>query len=157
MSEIRICGKNVGDGLCCRRLNKHDGPCETRVSAYQILADAEMKFLLARGWKLGRGRGSYEDGWHEPDRREHKRILHRGHAVNSERKRMAHLTADDADTALAEAEVAYLLARGYERIPGTDGWRRNLGKRWRTFFWREKAVHHQKALDEVGMKWDRLI
>lgn len=69
--------------------------------------------------------------------------------MNSERLRAVEKTGDAADIELRDAELVYLEDSGYKRV--LVGWRAPTGKR--TFFWREKAVHSQKAYDEFDMKF----
>ena len=124
---------------------------------YHRLVAAQIRFLEARGWTVEvtfdgtfcrepEGRDVREDG--KP------RVLHLGHAVNSERKR--NFRDDEAEGLLRDEEVVYLRANGYERFPGmqgpsVDAWRK--GKR--TFFWTEKAVNSQRAHDEWALKRER--
>lgn len=57
--------------------------------AYQLLREAEVKYLEANGWvrdtlrKVDPGK---EPGWVEPPgRHRHRRVLNHGHAVNSQK------------------------------------------------------------------------
>lgn len=63
--------------------------------AYELLIEAEVKCLVARGWERDTKRKvepGQEPGWVEPPgRHRHRRVLNHGHAVNSQKANDAYV------------------------------------------------------------------
>lgn len=130
------------------------------MSPYDVLAQAEEKFLLACGWaKLG------EDAWEEPEAIENpdQRVLTRSHAVNSETLHgpARGTCTSESRMVLKVARLEYLAATGWEDadddpldpVHGSNAWLEPAGRshrKRRVIHGLRKAVNIQKQFDQGG-------